>query len=151
MKNKITATLLFFATTLTFNGLMAQTPGPVHGNKTEPEVQKEDDRSEDGTYNHQETKERENWKKDKGRKGGKENARNNGKKDKTSCEEGTNDRTGYQGQKRAENHAKGLNKEEFKHTMRAGKGQMKKEDKSFKKHPIFERRADARNGKGEKG
>jgi hypothetical protein len=149
MKIRITAIILLFAATVTFNGLMAQTPAPVHGTKTDQEVQHQDEDSTDRTYNQKETKDKERWNKGKDRKTQKGA---NGKKDKAgqaNCEGNKKGKSAHQRDRKEESHTKGLNKEELKHTMRAHKGQMNKEDRSFKKHPIFERRADARNGKGE--
>lgn len=143
MKNQIATLLLFFAAFIMANGLKAQTPRPVHGTETNQEAQTQDDNSIDRTYNHKEIKKKDRRlnKGERGRKGNAEQAK---------CIGDENDNTSYKAEKRNERNRKGLDKEDFKHTMRARKGQMKKEQKSFKKHPIFERRADARNGKGEK-
>lgn len=145
MKNKITAILLFFAVSFAFNGLMAQTPGPVHGTKTDQEIQKEDDNSQDRTYKREETESRERpdrsevYKKNKGNRG------NKGKAVNSTCESDQKDKTAY----KEERGKKGDHNRIIKHKAKIHKGEMKKDKKYFKKHPIFERRSDARNGKGE--
>lgn len=149
MKIRITAILLFFASTFAFNGLMAQTPGPVHGTKTDQEVQTQDEDSADRTYSRKKTQEKESWKKAKDRQTQKASEAKKDQTGATSCKGGKKSKGDYKGAKKGESRKKGLDQEALKHTMRAHKGQMKKEHTSFKKHPIFERRADARNGKGE--
>lgn len=152
MKIRITAILLFFASTFAFNGLMAQTPGPVHGTKTDQEVQTQDEDSADRTYSRKETQEKESWNKAKDRQTQKGK---NAKKDQTgaatSCNGDKKGKRDYKGAKKEESRTKDLDRKALKQTTTAHKGQMKKEHKSFKKHPIFERRTDATNGKGEKG
>lgn len=147
MKNKITAILLFFLASFAFNGLMAQTPGPVHGSKTDREIQKEDDNSQDRTYSQDETEE--NTRQSKGKaKSPKATQVKHGKKAKATketCESEQKNKSVYEeGRGR-----KGLDHSAIKRQSKVRKADFKKKEKYFKKHPIFERRSDAWNGKGE--
>ena len=147
MKNTITAILFFFAASFMTTGLLAQMPEPVHGKSTDQEIQKEDDKPQDRTYKPEATKENTRSQKGQAHKADKGNRGNKGKATKNS---GCEDRKQENARNLEYRDRKEKNNRAVEHETRTRKVELKKEEKYFKKHPIFERRADARNGKGEK-
>lgn len=148
---KITFAIMFlFGFMYTFNGLQAQVPEQVHSRKTDQEVQRTEGPEEDYEYRETERANRaDKVKEQRGKKQEHRNGKEKAKADKGSCEDGKNGK-GVKGKADQQTGKRigSLKKEERAQTMKDGKAEMKSRKKG-KHHPIFYRRANARNGKGE--
>lgn len=150
---KITFTIMFlFGFMYTFNGLQAQVPEQVHSRKTDQEVQRPEGSEEDLEYNERERAARNDRAKEQRRNG------QEYRKDKSEAKaegESCKDKKAKKGIKGNADREAGkrigkFNKGERAESMKAGKEDIKSRKKG-KHHPIFYRRANARNGKGEPG
>lgn len=143
--------MFLFATFYTFNGLQAQMPGQVHGKSTDQEVQRTEEQEveyESGAPEHKGRKDQAKENRGKGEQ--QRQNKGNGKAEKGGCQgdDGKAQMHGKAHQQTGKQNGQAT-KEEHGHNMKAGKEEMKDRKGDDKHHPIFYRRTDARNGKGE--
>lgn len=166
MKNTSFAILLFFATMLVANGLIAQNPVPVHAQGTDKEVRATEAEKKDQAYDRSQARDRKAKGKDQAaaaQETGKgtghnapehkddENEQDHQAKGQCEGDHAGKDKVKGKSDKAGEKHEAKLDKEGMKDAMKQNKGQIKDRKANSKDHPIFERREDARNGKGANG
>lgn len=147
MKKMTFAIMFLFATFYTFSGLQAQMPGQVHGKATDQQVQRSEEQGDDEYATAKPVHRKDQAKENRGK--GRQHRQDKGKAKSSGCNSGDAKAKGHGKAHQETGKRTGqLNKEDHGNTMKAGKEEMKSR-KGDQPHPIFYRRADARNGKGE--